>query len=500
MLRKLDDLLNSITMYRLLLYGLSLLVIVAFTLAATDVLGFEPLAMLASLLAFMASCYTTNWFMRRMWNVPTNTESWLITALILFLVMPPANTLAHVLLVCATGIIAMASKYMLAYHGKHVCNPAAVAMVIVGALGLLQPSWWVGSSLLWLFVLALGMLIVRKTRRFHLTASFVAASLCTITLFTIIDGGSVVDAVWLAFTASPLLFLGTIMLTEPSTMPGRRDQRIIFAVLVGILYASHPHVGGFFVYPEVALLIGNLYAFAVSSKYRLRLSLKTINRISDNVYDFVFISDRKPQFIAGQYMEWTLPHKHVDDRGNRRTFTIASSPTEDEVHVGIKTYEPSSSFKRALLAMEPGQVLYAGQISGSFTLPEAGQKLVFIAGGIGITPFRSMVKYIVDTSQKCDIVLVYAVANPIELAYEHIFKEAETAGVHYMPVLTIEVPNPHWSGLQGMITKDFLQTHIPDLAERTVYLSGSHAMVDALKGQAKQAGAKQTVVDYFPGY
>lgn len=502
MLRKIDNLLNGITMYRLMVYGLGLLAIVAFTLSVTGALGFAPLAMLTSLSILVAICYAANWFMRTMWRVPTNTESWLITALILFFVMPPVNTMPQALLLCATAVIAMASKYMLAFAGKHIFNPAAFAMAVVGLFGLLQPSWWVGSSLLWPFVLVLGLLVIRKIRRFHVVVPFIAAGVVTTVVVTLLDHGSVADVLWLGLTASPVLFLGSIMLTEPSTMPGRRDQRIIFGILVGVLYAAHPHVGDFFVYPEVALLIGNLYAFTVSPKYRLQLTLKEIVRISDNVYDFVFASNRRPDFIAGQYLEWTLPHKQVDDRGNRRTFTIASSPTEDTIHLGIKTYEPASSFKRALLAMQPGETLFAGQVNGSFTLPQKPQKLLFIAGGIGITPFRSMVKYLIDAKQQSDVVLLYAVANPKELAYKDIFEQAKTIGVTFLPVLTVKDPVPieQWPGLQGMVSKEFLQEHVPDLAERLVYLSGPHAMVDALEHQVKQAGATRTIVDYFPGY
>src|SRR6266568_8903150 len=111
-------------------------------------------------------------------------------------------------------------------------------------------------------------------------------------------------------------------------------------------------------------------------------------------------------------------------------FTMASSPTEKEIHIGVKFSEPSSKFKRALLAMQPGDAVEVGQIAGDFTLPkDPAQKLVFVAGGIGVTPFRSMLKYLLDTGQKRDIVVLYVVTRPGDLVYDGVLRQAEMTGV-----------------------------------------------------------------------
>src|SRR5258708_34079548 len=108
-------------------------------------------------------------------------------------------------------------------------------------------------------------------------------------------------------------------------------------------------------------------------------------------------------------MEWTVGHAHSDTGGNRRYFTLASSPTEKEVHLGVRFYDPSSSFQRAVVELPAGSTIVAGQVAGEFTLPKDPQKkLVFIAGGIGITPFRSMVKYLLDRDEKRAITLFYS--------------------------------------------------------------------------------------------
>src|SRR5260370_1410080 len=120
-------------------------------------------------------------------------------------------------------------------------------------------------------------------------------------------------------------------------------------------------------------------------------------------------------------MEFTLAHPHSDSRGNRRYFTLASSPTENLVHLGIRFYDQGSSFKQAMFQMNGKTQFVAAQIAGDFTLPtDPSQKLVFIAGGIGITPFRSMLKYLLDTHQRRDIVMFYANRRVDEIVYKDV--------------------------------------------------------------------------------
>src|SRR5438067_12955651 len=109
--------------------------------------------------------------------------------------------------------------------------------------------------------------------------------------------------------------------------------------------------------------------------------------------NFVFKPSHRLAFEPGQYMEVTLAHAKPDSRGNRRFFTIASSPTEDYLNLGVRFYEDSSSFKKALSRIDGRTTIIAGQVGGDFTLPpDPRQKLAFIAGRIGITPFRRMWK------------------------------------------------------------------------------------------------------------
>jgi ferredoxin-NADP reductase/Na+-translocating ferredoxin:NAD+ oxidoreductase RnfD subunit len=484
-------------------WGLRALVAISLAFSFTGVLTVPFWGLVLSSVLLITSTYLTNKLLSYVWRVQTNTESYILTGLILFFVLPPATTPTRAIFIFLAGAIAMASKFIIAYHGKHIFNPAAFSVALLGIFGLLHSNWWVGSSVLWPFVLLFGLLVLRKIRRFYLFGVFAVISLLIIALMGIVQDESLSETLMLAITSSPLLFLGTIMLTEPSTMPARKRDQIVFAAVVAILFATAWNIGGVHIYPEVALVLGNIYAFAVSPKYRLLLRLKEIRPISKQVYDFVFVPDRKPEFEPGQYMEWTLPYQKHDSRGNRRTFSIASSPTEDAVHLGVKFYEPGSTYKTALRNLKPGQGMYAGQIGGEFTLPkDTTEKLVFIAGGIGITPFRSMLKYIIDTGQTRNIVLFYAVSSPDEIAYKEILDEASKHGVQVIQVLGSKEVPAAWTGLTGYVDTALISERVPDYAERTFFVSGPPFMVDAIKRNLHQlhVGRERIVSDYFPGY
>jgi ferredoxin-NADP reductase len=203
-------------------------------------------------------------------------------------------------------------------------------------------------------------------------------------------------------------------------------------------------------------------------------------------------------------MEWTLPHKGVDSRGNRRYFTIASSPTEPLIHLGVKFYPEGSSFKRALAKITTATPVIAGQLSGDFTLPEdTNKKLVFIAGGIGITPFRSMIKYSIDTNQPRQIILFYANKVLTEIAYGDVFEEARSIGVKTVYTLTdVENVPQSWQGKKGRITPEMIKEEVSDYQDRIFYLSGPHAMVTGFENTLKQMGIPNNRIkkDFFPGF
>jgi ferredoxin-NADP reductase len=138
-------------------------------------------------------------------------------------------------------------------------------------------------------------------------------------------------------------------------------------------------------------------------------------------------------------------------------------------------------------------------------LPEdKSKKLVFVAGGIGVTPFRSMIKYLIDKNEKRDIVFFYANKTEGEIAYKDIFDEAEQKlGVTIVYIISDEKNIPSsWKGEKGRITEVMLNKYVPDIAARTFYISGPNGMVENYKKLLARLKIKPTsiVTDYFPGF
>jgi ferredoxin-NADP reductase len=366
-------------------------------------------------------------------------------------------------------------------------------------------SWWVGTTWMMPFVFVFGVLIARKIQREDMLATFFVVALATIFLFTFLKGGDIYLAIQRSIFTSSLLFFGFIMFSEPLTTPPTKRLQLIYAAIVGVLFAPQIHIGSLYSTPELALVVGNVFSYFVSPKGKLLLTLKEKLSIGTDEMDFIFITSDKISYAPGQYMEWTLPHQQVDSRGNRRYFTLASSPTEDTVRLGVKFYQKGSSFKRALHGVAPQAKIMAGQLAGDFTLPQdTNKKLVFIAGGIGITPFRSMIKYLIDTKQRRDIVVFYSNKLDSERMYTDVFDAAQQmVGIPIVYTLTDESHIPSdWKGEQGRIDAAMIAKHVPDWKERIFYLSGPHAMVVGFEEVLKKMGVSSGNIkkDFFPGF
>ncbi len=504
MMAPIDYFLDRITMYRLTLYVLIGYVVVAAILCQVGLLPYSPAWLIVSAAFLAFACWAVNAILAWAFEVPTNVESAFITALILALILDPVGSLDGLQLLGWAAVLAMAAKYLLALHGKHIFNPAAIAVVIT-AFALGEPaSWWVGTGSMLPAVVIGGILIVRKVRQEEMAGFFLAAALVTVVGVSVASQLNLGRELQQLVFESPLIFFASIMLTEPISSPPTRDFKRIYAVLTGFLFIPQIHVLSLYSTPELALVTGNVFAYLFSPKWRVVLSLKKKTRLAPDILDFTFTPSHRLAFAPGQYIECTLEHPHPDSRGNRRYFTLASSPTEDTIHLGVRFYPRGSSFKRAMAAMPNRASLAAGQVAGDFTLPaDRRQKLAFIAGGVGITPYRSMLKYLVDTKQRRDITLLYANRVAGEIAYRDVLAEAQSAlgaRVAYTLTDTSALPKD-WNGHTGRITERMIASAIPDYRERTFYISGPPDMVRATEQALHHLGVRRARIktDFFPG-
>jgi len=223
-------------------------------------------------------------------------------------------------------------------------------------------------------------------------------------------------------------------------------------------------------------MAGNLFSYLVSPSYKLRLALKERHTIGHEIVSFSFQKPAWSRQRPGQYMEWTLPVSQADSRGARRYFSLASSPTEDEIMVAARFPQRANRFKEDMLAMTPGAIITAGELAGDFTLPRNLRKpLALVAGGIGITPFRSMLKCLSDRREKRDIVLVYSASRQDQLVFGDVIAEAQRKiGLKVVTTVTDAARVlPGWTGRRGSISAEMIREEIPDAARRLFPRLGS---------------------------
>lgn len=231
----------------------------------------------------------------------------------------------------------------------------------------------------------------------------------------------------------------------------------------------------------------------------MRAILERVENVCENVTTFWFLPERHMRYVAGQYLDVYLPHANVDNRGTMRTMSLSSSPTEPLV--GITTsFMPhgGSSFKRALLALKPGNQVMMTDPMGDFVLPkDPSIPVTFVAGGIGVVPVRSMIQWLIDTGEVRDVQIIYIARSPQTMPYipvlmaytpaqlSLVYTQAAPAGVHVST-------RPNTLGLLQRIGK----------GERLIYLSGPQPMMETYWQELQQHGIprERLVLDYFTGY
>ncbi|WP_040164843.1 ferredoxin--NADP reductase [Microbacterium gorillae] len=501
-------LLGAMSMYRLVLWALIALAVIAFVVSFSGQLAAQPLALALSAAVLIVSVGVVDVIGHLVLRRPIRVESGLITALILLFVLAPTTEPAGLGVLAAAVAVASASKYLLAFRARHLFNPAAFGAAIVTITGLGFSAWWVGTPLLAGAVVVLGVAVVLRAGQGRTALTFIVVAAAVSFAFTFVQAAQfslAVDPVAAALQvlfSSPILFLGLFMMTEPLTLPVRSGWRIVEAVLVGVL-VGWPGLLGAYLAPETALLLGNLLAFAVSVDRRRTLRLRVGSRraLSPEITELTLVPSRPLSFTPGQYLELEVPHRRADLRGTRREFSVVSEPGADDLRIAYRTPATGrvSTFKRALDDVAPGADLRATGITGSFTLPaETAQPVMLLGAGIGVTPLVSQLRADLSAAVRRDVVLVLVASSAAELIY---VPELASTGARVI-VVTPDDPGPlpeQWAWAGGArLDADGLSALVPDLGKRYAYVSGPPALIAALAPALR--GARRVVTDAFAGY
>lgn len=223
----------------------------------------------------------------------------------------------------------------------------------------------------------------------------------------------------------------------------------------------------------------------------MTLTLFEKEHLVDNVWAFRFKPSEPLTWVAGQYVRVELPHDNPDEEGTKRWFTNSAAPYEGILQ--ITTRVTDSTFKQALFGLETGsarlQLIEAPE--GDFVWQNSELPIVFVAGGIGVTPFRSIIKQRIHDSQPVNLSLVYGSRTP-----EVPFKNELTEWTNADPTLNVR----YVSG--NPLTAGSLAAEIPTLNSSLVYLSGPEPMVESLGDDLKSHGLPESQLkqDFFPNY
>lgn len=219
---------------------------------------------------------------------------------------------------------------------------------------------------------------------------------------------------------------------------------------------------------------------------------------TDTITSFYFKSATPVHYTAGQFIELTLPHDNADDRGIRRWFTLASSPKDEFLQITTRVVPESSTFKKTLDALKPGADIYMSDPMGDFVLPKLQQTpLIFVAGGIGVTPFHSMLTWIAQTGEERPIKLLIGVRTEDDIIFQDTFDAAKQHAT-----IVVSDPSESWGGERGRVSAELILGLERPTDDTLVYVSGPEPMVEGLGSELKKAGlsSKQLVFDSFPGY
>lgn len=217
-----------------------------------------------------------------------------------------------------------------------------------------------------------------------------------------------------------------------------------------------------------------------------------------NVESFIFESQEPIHWRAGQFLHWVLHHEPTDERGSDRWFTVSAAPFEGKPHIttrfldGREVDGQQSSFKKALKELQVGsEAMEVSDVDGDFVFDDPSRECVFIAGGIGITPYRAILRQLDHEGVEIKATLIYA------------NRDEDFAFKHELDALAARHPKLRIHYLAGArLDAAAVRKAAPDFSTPVFYISGPEPMVEALHEVLKAEGVppERLKGDWFPGY
>lgn len=223
----------------------------------------------------------------------------------------------------------------------------------------------------------------------------------------------------------------------------------------------------------------------------MKLKLTDKSLLIDNVWAFVFEPEESQEYKPGEYVRVRLDHENPDDEGPKRFFTNSAPPYEGVIQ--ITTRVTDSTFKQALHKLSVGDdsLEMIKPHEGDFLWEDTDKPVVFVAAGIGVTPYYSILLQRVHDGEKIPVTLLYAGRNEL-LPWRNEFAALEESNPEFKVQYVIG----------DRVSAENLQKWFPNLNDSVVYISGPEAMVDAVGEDLKKNGLPEDQLkqDWFPNY
>ncbi len=236
----------------------------------------------------------------------------------------------------------------------------------------------------------------------------------------------------------------------------------------------------------------------------MRIHLKERRSETAEVISFIFdLEGQSFTYCPGQYVPYELDAlTFPDERGPHRHFTISSSPTEKGI-VMFTTRIRGSGFKETLRNAPLGYELSMGVPAGLFVMPEGETRHhVFIAGGIGVTPYRSILRQATDMKNPINVIMLYFNHSAANIVFRQELGEIALQMPTFRLIHVLSEPELGWTGEKGKLDEMLLQKWVPDAEKRLFWISGPPALVEAYKDLIKRIGVSDGAIrtDRFIGY
>ena len=227
-------------------------------------------------------------------------------------------------------------------------------------------------------------------------------------------------------------------------------------------------------------------------------SLKEVIPRTADTSSFRFSRPEGFDFKPGQYIMVKIKS---GDKELIHTFSLSSSPT-DRNFIEFTKKLTASEYSTNLRSMMPGDWAHIDGPYGKFTFEGEYEKILFLAGGIGITPFFSIIKYCSDIRLPTSMVLFHGCRNENEIAFKKELENMQLKNHNLKLIYVLNEPSPAWKGKVGFVTARLIGQEVPDFRNRIFYACGPPPMVVAMQKVVSELGLPltQLKLESFAGH